>query len=64
MLVVGHAHQVAIIQRYTSVPHLEAMSHMQEVLEKAIVHFDQLSAVAPQTNVADVQFLVAHEQVL
>ena len=37
---------------------------MKEVIEKAIVHFDQLLAVAPDDDVPAVQFLVQHEQAL
>jgi len=40
------------------------MTHMKELVEKAIVHFDQLLAVAPESDVPAVQFLVAHEQAL
>lgn len=53
-----------VLSRYTDVPHIEAMHHMRDVVEKAIVHFDQLLAVAPDEDVPAVRFLVEHEQAL
>ncbi len=53
-----------ILSQYTSAPHLDAMMGMKDVVEKAIVRFDQLLAVAPESDVPAVQFLVAHEQAL
>ena len=40
------------------------MTQMKSVVEKAIIHFDQLLAVAPESDVPAVQFLVQHEQAL
>ena len=53
-----------IIQQYTGVPHLDAMKHMKDVVEQALVRFDQLLAVAPESDVPQVRFLVQHEQAL
>ena len=53
-----------LVARYADVPHLDSMLHMKDVVEKAIVRFDQLLAVAPEADVAAVQFLVDHEQAL
>ena len=53
-----------VISRYTSGSHQEAMLHMKEVVEKAVARFDQLLAVAPEDDIADVQFLVHHELAL
>ena len=53
-----------ILSRYTNVSHHDAMLGMRDVVEKAIIHFDQLLAVAPEQDVPQVQFLVQHEQAL
>lgn len=53
-----------IFGQYTSATHLESMLRMKDVVEKAIIRFDQLLAVAPDTDVPAVQFLVQHEQAL
>ena len=53
-----------ILSQYAEASHGDAMMHMKEVVEKAIVHFDQLLAVAPEVDVPAVQFLVQHEQAL
>lgn len=53
-----------VLSRYTGGSHADSMQHMREVVEKAIIHFDQLLAVAPESDVPAVQFLVAHEQAL
>ena len=53
-----------IFSRYTSAPHLDSMLRMKDVVEKAIVRFDQLLAVAPDSDVPAVQFLVQHKQAL
>ena len=53
-----------VLSRYTGVSHLDAMMKMKDVVEKAIIRFDQLLAVAPETDVQAVQFLVHHEQAL
>ena len=53
-----------IIAQYADVPHAEAMQQMRDLVETAIVHFDQLLAVAPEDDVPAVHFLVQHEQAL
>ena len=53
-----------ILSRYADVPHIESMTEMRDVVEKAIVRFDQLLAIAPDADVPAVQFLVQHEQAL
>ncbi len=53
-----------VMTRYTNATHLDSMRHMRDVVEKAIVRFDQLLAVAPDDDVAAVQFLVRHEEAL
>ena len=53
-----------IFERYTSATHLDSMLRMKDVVEKAIIRFDQLLAVAPETDVPALQFLVHHEQAL
>ena len=53
-----------ILNQYTSTSHLDSMMKMKEVVEKAIIRFDQLLAVAPDADVPSVQFLVHHEQAL
>ncbi|MGK0261077.1 MAG: hypothetical protein ACI96M_004536 [Candidatus Azotimanducaceae bacterium] len=53
-----------VFNRYTSASHLDSMLRMKDVVEKAIVRFDQLLAVAPDSDVPAVQFLVQHEQAL
>lgn len=53
-----------ILSQYTDAPHLDSMMRMKDVVEKAIVRFDQLLAVAPESDVPSVQFLVHHEQAL
>ncbi len=53
-----------IFSQYTSATHLDSMLRMKDVVEKAIIRFDQLLAVAPESDVPSVQFLVHHEQAL
>lgn len=53
-----------ILNQYTQISHLNSMLKMKDVLEKAIIRFDQLLAVAPEPDVPAVQFLVHHEQAL
>lgn len=53
-----------IFNQYTSAVHLDSMLRMKDVVEKAIIRFDQLLAVAPESDVPSVQFLVQHEQAL
>jgi hypothetical protein len=53
-----------LIQQYTDVSHFESMSRMQDVIEEAIIRFDQLLAVAPENDVNAVRFLVEHELAL
>jgi hypothetical protein len=53
-----------ILAQYTNASHLESMLRMKDVVEKAIIRFDQLLAVAPESDVSAVQFLVHHEQAL
>ena len=53
-----------IVNRYAAASHLDSMLRMKDVVEKAIIHFDQLLAVAPDADVPSVQFLVHHEQAL
>ena len=53
-----------LIGQYTSVSHLESMSRLRVRLENAISRFDHLLAVAPESDISDVQFLVDHEQAL
>ena len=53
-----------ILSRYTDASHHDSMMRMKDVVEKAIIHFDQLLAVAPESDVPAVQFLVQHEQAL
>ena len=53
-----------ILSQYTDASHLNAMERMKDVVEKAIIRFDQLLAVAPESDVPSVQFLVHHEQAL
>jgi hypothetical protein len=40
------------------------MEKMKDVVTNAIVRFDQLLAVAPESDVPSVRFLVDHEQAL
>ena len=53
-----------ILSQYTGTSHLQSMMRMKDVVEKAIIRFDQLLAVAPESDVPSVQFLVHHEQAL
>lgn len=53
-----------IFSQYTFAEHLDTMLRMKDVVEKAIIRFDQLLAVAPESDVPSVQFLVQHEQAL
>jgi hypothetical protein len=53
-----------VLSQYTGVSHHESMLHMKDVVEKAIIRFDQLLAVAPESDVPAVQFLVHHEMAL
>lgn len=53
-----------ILDDYSGASHLDAMKKLKDVVEKAIIHFDQLLAVAPEPDVPLVQFLVQHEQAL
>lgn len=53
-----------ILSQYTAASHFDSMMRMKDVVEKAIVRFDQLLAVAPEPDVPSVQFLVHHEQAL
>ena len=53
-----------IFSQYTTAVHLDAMLRMKDVVEKAIIRFDQLLAVAPESDVDSVRFLVQHEQAL
>ena len=53
-----------VLGRYTSTSHVNSMQRMKDVVEQAIVRFDQLLAVAPETDVEAVQFLVNHEVAL
>ncbi len=53
-----------ILSQYLDTPHMESMARMKDVVEKAIVRFDQLLAVAPEADVPAVQFLVQHEEAL
>lgn len=53
-----------VVEQYAGVPHIDAMTHMKDVVEQALIRFDQLLAVAPESDVPDVQFLVQHEQAL
>jgi hypothetical protein len=53
-----------IFSQYTSAVHLDSMLRMKDVVEKAIIRFDQLLAVAPEADVPSVRFLVQHEQAL
>lgn len=53
-----------ILNQYSSTSHLDSMTRMKGVVEKAIIRFDQLLAVAPESDVPSVQFLVHHEQAL
>lgn len=53
-----------ILNQYTQTSHRDSMLRMKDVLEKAIIRFDQLLAVAPEPDVPAVQFLVHHEQAL
>ncbi len=53
-----------VLNQYAHAPHPEAMARMKDVVEQAIVRFDQLLAVAPDEDVPAVQFLVRHEQAL
>jgi hypothetical protein len=53
-----------ILSQYTSTSHLDSMTRMKGVVEKAIIRFDQLLAIAPESDVPSVQFLVHHEQAL
>lgn len=53
-----------VLSRYTEGSHAESMARMRDVIEQAIVRFDQLLAVAPDSDVEAVQFLVHHEQAL
>jgi rubrerythrin len=53
-----------VLSQYADASHLDAMMRMKELVEKAIIRFDQLLAVAPESDVAAVQFLVRHEQAL
>ncbi len=54
----------SVMDRYTEASHQDAMLRMKSVVEKAVVHFDQLLAVAPDDDVPAVQFLVQHELAL
>ena len=53
-----------VLSQYADASHLDAMMRMKDLVEKAIIRFDQLLAVAPESDVAAVQFLVRHEQAL
>jgi len=53
-----------VLSQYTNASHVDAMMRMKDVVEKAIIRFDQLLAVAPEADVPAVQFLVHHEQAL
>ncbi len=53
-----------VLAPYRDGTHQASMQHMKEVLEKAIVRFDQLLAVAPEEDIPAVQFLVQHELAL
>jgi hypothetical protein len=53
-----------LLQQYTGVSHFESMTRMQDVIEKAIIRFDHLLAVAPENDVDAVRFLVEHELAL
>ncbi len=53
-----------LLRQYTDVSHFESMTRMQDVIEKAIIRFDQLLAVAPENDVNAVRFLVEHELAL
>jgi hypothetical protein len=53
-----------VLNQYTQVSHLDSMLRMKDVVDKAIVRFDQLLAVAPESDVPAVQFLVHHEHAL
>ncbi len=53
-----------ILSQYTTVSHFESMSKMKTTIESALSRFDQLLAIAPDTDVHSVQFLVDHERAL
>lgn len=53
-----------LISQYTSVSRVESMNRLRIRLESAISRFDQLLAIAPETDITDVRFLVDHEQAL
>ena len=53
-----------VLKQYTANSHHDAMMRMKDVVEKALFRFDQLLAVAPESDVPAVQFLVHHEQAL
>ncbi len=53
-----------VLDEYSGASHHDSMMRMKDVVEKAIIRFDQLLAVAPEPDVPSVQFLVHHEQAL
>ncbi|NKB98836.1 MAG: hypothetical protein GKR90_10135 [Pseudomonadales bacterium] len=53
-----------ILDQYTKGNHLDSMQRLKDVVAKAIVRFDQLLAIAPESDIQSVQFLVQHEQAL
>ncbi|MEM7001955.1 MAG: hypothetical protein AAF529_14295 [Pseudomonadota bacterium] len=53
-----------LIDRYANVPHSEALLRFQDVVDKAVIKFDQLLAITPEEDVAAVKFLVDHELAL
>jgi hypothetical protein len=52
-----------VLSQYTDAS-LRSMEKMKDVVTNAIVRFDQLLAVAPESDVPSVRFLVDHEQAL
>jgi len=53
-----------VLQRYTEGSHIDSMTKMKATIESALVRFDQLLAVVPDSDVGEIQFLVSHEQAL
>lgn len=53
-----------IVEQFTGVSHQEAMQKMKTRVEEALLRFDHLLAIAPDQDIAAVQFLVDHEQAL
>ena len=53
-----------ILNQYAGASHLDSMMRMKDVVEKAIIRFEQILGAAPESDVPSVQFLVHHEQAL